>query len=177
LRRSTTASVASPTDPYAKQTLIDLVQCWRFMAPRDWRLSLDAKLDKGRALLIEHRLVAGCMRRAGDPNWVGIEEDFAIIRVELLVNRSSAHLESHCIATFSLHAIARRLQRHPDGSVESLMHDINLVAQAVSGEPLVAGAGYKVTTDEDGGGWRGRVINQTGADSVLRPVLAIRTWL
>jgi hypothetical protein len=106
-----------------QQMLVDLVQRWRFMAPRDWRLDLDAKLDKACATLIEHRLVAGVMRRKDDPNWVGIEEDLAIIRVELLVNRSSAHLESHCIATFSLHAIARRLQRHPDGSVESLMHD------------------------------------------------------
>jgi hypothetical protein len=69
---------------------------------RDWRLSLDAKLDKGRALLIEHRLVAGCMRRGGDPNWVGIEEDFAVIHVQLNVNRSYAHLASRCIATISL---------------------------------------------------------------------------
>ena len=57
------------------------------------------------------------------------------------------------------------------------MHDINLVAVAVSGEPLAAGAGYRVRTDEDGGGWRGRVINQTGADSVTRNVLAVRTWM
>ena len=119
------------------QTLLDLVQRWRFMACRDWRLDLDAELDKARVSLIEHRLVAGVMRKKGDPAWVGIEEDLAVIRVELLVNRSSAHLESHCVATFSQHAIARRLQRHPDGSIESLMHDnINLLAVAVSGEPL-----------------------------------------
>ena len=159
------------------QMLIDLIQRWSYMPCRNWRIGLDAKLDKARATLIEHRLVAGVMRRKDDPAWVGIEEDLAVIRVELLVNRSSAHLESHCVATFSLHAIARRLQRAQDGSVEALLHDnINLVVEAASSE-LTAGAGYRVRTHDGGGGWRGRVIKQTGADHVTRPVLSIRTWL
>jgi hypothetical protein len=82
--------------------LVDLIQRWRFIAPRDWRLSLDAKLDKACATLIEHRLAAGYMRRKDDPNWVGIEEDLAVIHVQLNVNRSYAHLASRCIATISL---------------------------------------------------------------------------
>jgi hypothetical protein len=133
------------------QMLIDLIQGWRYMPCRNWRIGHDAKLDKARASLIEHRLVAGVMRRKDDPAWVGIEEDLAVIRVELLVNRSSAHLESHCVATFSLHAIARRLQRAQDGSIEALLHDIDLVAEAASSE-LTAGEGYRVRTHDDGGG-------------------------
>jgi hypothetical protein len=156
--------------------LVDLIQRWRYMPCRNWRLDLDAKLDKARASLIDHRLVAGVMRRKDDPAWVGIEEDLAVIRVELLVDRNRAHLESHCVATLSLHAIARRLQRAQDGSVEALLHDIALAAEGACGE-LTAGAGYRVTTHEDGGGWRGRVIKQTGADKVERNVLSIRTWL
>ena len=50
-----------------QQMLVDLVHRWRFMAPRDWRLDLDAKLDKACATLIEHRLVAGVMRRKAIP--------------------------------------------------------------------------------------------------------------
>jgi hypothetical protein len=73
--------------------------------------------------LTEHRLVAGVMRRKDDPNWVGIEEDVALIKLQLDVDRNRAHLESRCVATLSLHAIARRIQRHQDGSTESLMHE------------------------------------------------------
>jgi hypothetical protein len=159
------------------QMLIDLIAHWRYMPCRNWRIDLDAKLDKARASLIEHRLVAGVTRRKDDPAWVGIEEDLAVIRVELLVDRNRAHLESHSVATFSLHAIARRLQRAQDGSIEALMHDIALAIDAASGDALTAGAGYRIRTHADGGGWRGRVIHQTGADKVERNVLSIRTWL
>lgn len=159
------------------EMLIDLVQSWRFMSCRDWRLSLDASLEKHRASLIEHRLVAGTMRRPDDPDWRGLEEDLACVRVELLVNRSIVHLESRCVAAISLHAIARRLQRAQDGSTEALMHDINLAVQAASGEALTPGAGYVVTTHPDGGGWRGRAIRQHGPGGVSQTVLSIRTWL
>jgi len=98
------------------------------------------------------------------------------MRVVLLINRSSAHLESRCLATLSLHAVARRLQRAQDGSTAALLHDVLLVARAAGGE-LTAGAGYRVRTDEDGGGWRGRAIRQIGPDHRQRNVLAVRTWL
>lgn len=158
------------------EMLAGLIQSWRFMDCRDWLLDLSARLDKARASLTEHRLVAGVMRRAGDPNWTGIEDDLAAVHVQLDVDRNRVHLESRCVATFSLHAIARRLERHPDGSLAALMFDINLAVVAASGE-LVPGAGYKLPTHEDGGGWRGRVIRQTGPDGETRPVLAVRTWI
>lgn len=106
----------------ARDMLVDLIQRWRFMPCRNWRLSITARLDKARASMIEHRLVAGYLRHPDDPNWVGMEDDVAVIRVELDVNRSRAHLESKCVAAISLHALARRLQRHPDGATEALMH-------------------------------------------------------
>ena len=159
-----------------KEMLVDLVQSWRFMPCRDWRLDLSARLDRTRAALTEYRLVAGVMRRKDDPNWVGLEQDVALIRVQLDVSRHVVHLESRCVATLSLHAIARRLQRHPDGSIEALLHDVLLVAQAASGE-LVPGAGYRVRTDADGGGWRGRCIRQHHVNGSEQNVLSVRTWL
>lgn len=156
------------------EMLVDLVQGWRFLPYRDWRLSCDAKLDRHRAELVEHRVVAGASRRLDDPAWTGREDDLAVIRVELMVNRSDARLASRCVVTLSLHALARRLQRHPDGSAEALLADIALAADAASGT-LTPGAGYKVPTP--GGGWRGRAAlhKLPGGDSF--PVLALRTWL
>lgn len=167
-----------PNRSLRPEMLATLVQSWRFMAPRDWRLDLDAKLDKHRLALVEHRLVAGRMRPLDDPGWIGFEHDVAVIRIELRVNRSTAQLASRCVAAFSLHAVARRLQRGLDGDIAAVLHDMQLVAQAARGA-LVVGAGYRVRTDDHGGGWRGRVIRQSGAgtDGTEQPVLAIRTWL
>jgi hypothetical protein len=117
------------------------------------------------------------VRPTDDPDWQGgMEPDIGVVVVRMEVDRNAAQLVSRCIVTFSLHAVARRLQRHPDGSIEAVLYDFNLAAQAASGG-LVAGAGYRVRTDGHGGGWRGRVINHTLADGSQRPVLAIRTWL
>jgi hypothetical protein len=93
---------------------------------------------------------------------VSILPDAADNPLHFAVDRNRAHL-------------ARRLQPHPDGAIEALMYDINLIAGAACDE-LVVGAGYRVRTHEDDGGWRGRCIRQTGPDRVSRPVLAVRTW-
>jgi hypothetical protein len=165
-----------PQRSLRQEMLIAFIQDWRFMPCRDWRLCLDAKLSKGRASLIEYRLVAGQMRRPDDPNWVGMEEDLAAIKVEVLVNRSSVKIASKATATFSLHAIARRVQRGLDASDEALMHDF-LVAAALDPDTLPGAGGYKVTTHPDGSGWRGRTVRQKGPDGVSRRVLSVRTWL
>jgi hypothetical protein len=165
-----------PNRSLRPEALSALVTGWRFMPPRNWRLSITPKLDRKRAAIVEHRLCAGLLRRPNDPTWTGVESDIAVVRVQLEVDRSTAFVTSRCIATFSLHSVARRLQRHPDGSTEALMHDIHPGAAAACGE-LVAGGGYKVTTHEDGGGWRGRAIRQTVPDGTQQTVLSIRTWL
>lgn len=37
---------------------------------------------------------------------------------------------------------------------------------------------YKIVTDEQGGGWRGRVVRvRSNGAADARPVLSIRTWL
>ena len=159
------------------EMLIDLVQSWRFMSCRDWRLSLDASLEKHRASLIEHRLVAGTMRRPDDPDWRGLEEDLACVRVELLDQpqhraprkplRRCYQSSCHCPAST---ACAGRRHRSADARHQPAV-------QAASGEALTPGAGYVVTTHPDGGGWRGRAIRQTGPGGVSQTVLSIRTWL
>ena len=58
------------------------------------------------------------------------------------------------------------LQRGEDGSIEALMHDINLVATAAASGPLAPV-----------GGWRGRVMRLTGGNGLSANVLSIRTWL
>ena len=41
----------------------------------------------------------------------------------------------------------------------------------------LSGDGFKVVTDEEGGGWRGRVVRMSSNNGEPLPVLAIRTWM
>jgi hypothetical protein len=152
--------------------LADIVTGWLNLPCRDWRLSCDARLDAKRASVVEVRLVAGTLQRE---DWDGSEDDLGIQEMHLDVDRARVSLDGRCLATLSLHAIARRLQRHPDGSIESLLHDIGLIATAARGA-LVAGGGYKIRTEADGGGWRGRAIVQVDKGQ-RQTALAVRTWL
>lgn len=119
---------------------------------------------------------SNCPRQRKWPTWTGDEPDLGVTEVVLSVGRNRARVQACCLVTFSLHAIARRLQRAADGSVESLLRDIDLAAQAASGE-LTAGAGYKVTTDAEGGGRRGRALMLRDPSGATQCVLSIRTWI
>lgn len=157
-----------------QETLNAVITGWMNTEPHDWRLSIDGKLDKRRASLRERRISAGRLYRA---EWNGGDEpDIGVTEVMLTIDRHIVRVHARCLCTFSLHAVARRLQRGADGSLEALVRDIDLGAQAACGT-LTPGAGYQIRTDEHhGGGWRGRCVRQRGADGVAS-VLSIRTWL
>lgn len=149
--------------------LADFVQQWISTEHRLYRLDLHAKLERVRATLTERRLCASTVRRVDDP--LSSEDDIAANEIELIVDRAEVRLRARCVCTFSLHAVARYIQRTGTADEEALLRDMDLVAQ-VDRSRLVSGAGFKVATDADGGGWRGRAILQDGL-----PVLAVRTWL
>ena len=164
-----------PARSVRPETLADLVNQWHSLSCSEWRLSCAGELEKHRCAVVDRRLSAGKLQHKG---WNGDgEEDIGVIEVALLIDRNRLHLRTRCLCTISLHAIGRRLQRHPDGTDEALLHDIGLAGEAASGE-LVAGAGYKIATDpQTGSGWRGRVIRQRQPGGEAYPVLSIRTWL
>jgi hypothetical protein len=163
-----------PNRPLRQLMLNETITRWMAMEPSDYRLSINARLDKGSANLREVRLDAGRMRRL---DWEGAEEDLGASEIILTVEGNRARIRGRCLVAFSLHGIARRLQRGADGSTEALLHDLHLATEAVSRGPLKIGAGYRITTDEDGGGWRGRVLSVTRANGLRAPVLSIRTWI
>lgn len=154
-------------------TLTQLIQDWRFTEHRDFRIDLDAKLERKRALLTERRVVSGQMTRYG---WTGYDDDIAVNAFGILVDRSEVQLRSKTLCTFSLHSIARRLQRGRDGSDEALLYDLSLVAN-IDETKLDAPGGFKVRTDSEGGGWRGRSVmhSSNGAEPVR--ILSVRTWM
>ena len=74
-----------------------------------------------------------------------------------------------------MHAIARRLQRAQDGSDAALLQDMK-VAASIDHSTLSV-VGFKVVTDEEGGGWRGSVVWMSSNNGEPMPVLSVRTWL
>jgi hypothetical protein len=157
------------------ETLAALVEGWRFMDARNFRLDLTAKMDRTSVLLTELRVCASQMQRA---EWDSPEHDLSIHEVGLLINGTrDALMQTRCVACFSIHSIARYLQRHAeaDGEDSALLWAMALVAKADINalEP----GGWKVTTDQFGGGWRGRTtLVETNGRPAAR-LLSIRTWL
>jgi hypothetical protein len=155
------------------EMLTAFVQDWRFMPCRDFRLDLEAQLERTRCALVERRCVAGTMKL--DPAWENEEPDIAVIEMAALVDGNRFKMRSKMTCAFSLHAIARRLQRGSDTADAAVLHDMNVVA--LVDRTKLSGGGFKVVTDEYGGGWRGRVVRVTDNDGKPLPVLSIRTWM
>jgi hypothetical protein len=152
-----------------------LIERWRFMDSRDFRTHIEARLERTRASLTERRVAAGKLRPT-DPDWQGDgEPDVSISEFNVQVDGSRFRVRSRLCCTFSLHALARRYQRHPDCDDAAVLHDMELVAR-VDQARLTPG-GFKVVTDEHGGGWRGRVVRILDDDGDPMRVLSIRTWL
>ena len=89
--------------------LADFVQQWISTEHQLYRLDLHAKLERMRATLIERRLCASKVHRVYDPR--GSEDDIAVNEVELVADKGRVRLQSRCVCTFSLHAVARYMQR------------------------------------------------------------------
>ena len=105
--------------------LADFVQQWISTEHRLYRLDLHAKLERVRATLTERRLCASKVRRVDDP--LSSEDDIAANEIELIVDRADVRLQSRCVCTFSLHAVARYMQRTGTADDERLLHDMDLV--------------------------------------------------
>jgi hypothetical protein len=141
--------------------------------PSDWRLDCSIRLERTSLAINEVRIAAGIMKHA---NWPGGEDDIGVTALSVTLGKNTARLKARCLCCFSLHALSRRLQRHHDTSTASLLYDINLVAEAAMREPVVTGAGYRITTTTNGGGWRGRGLRLNSPDGAA-DVLSVRTWI
>ena len=156
------------------ELLVELARRWR-AAPGVFRLGFDVQHDRTMAVLTERRLSAGKMERLDDPEWHGTEQAIAIVLTEFLAWKAKTKMRETPLALFSLHAIARRLQR-----AAALCTDAMLISDmALVGEVDVAsigiGEGFIIHTAD--GGWRGRVVRHTRDDGEIQRLIAVRTWL
>ena len=110
-----------------------------------------------------------------EADWDGEEHDVTLTEISLSIARNRFNLRSQIRCTFSMHAVARRLQRAQDGSDAALLQDMKVAASI--DHSTLSGGGFKVVTDEEGGGWRGSVVRMSSNNGEPMPVLSVRTWL
>jgi hypothetical protein len=150
------------------------IEGWRYMDQRNYRTDLTARLERTRASITERRIASGRVRLRDwgeDDSEPGVGVDL----VEVSIDGNKLSLSQRPLCLFSLHAIGRRLQRARDTDDAAILHDLDLAAR-VDLAGLDPG-GFKIATDEDGGGWRGRMVMLRTADTIdPRPTLLIRTW-
>jgi hypothetical protein len=156
------------------EMLTELVQGWRYMQSRNFRTHLAAKLERTRCSISERRAVAAHMKL--HEGWENEEPAIGISEITMTANGNRLHAGARMRCTFSLHALARRYQRGLDCDDAALLLDMELVAQ-LDADACDVGTGYKITTDEHGGGWRGRTVRVRGDDGHEQRVLSVRTWL
>ncbi len=86
---------------------------------------------------------------------------------------------AECLATFSLHAIARRIERGRDTSYQAIIADLTTLVAAYD---YIMAAPYPAMTFEvptaDGGRWIGECVSADFVDGrPQRKVMAVRTYL
>ena len=79
------------------------------------------------------------------------------------------------------HRLARRanaLLLLDDGmSCQAVAKVLYLDDDTIIDHSTLSGSGFKVVTDEEGGGWRGSVVRMSSNNGEPMPVLSVRTWL
>jgi hypothetical protein len=161
-----------PGRPIRPAAIEDSVRAWRSL-PRTFRLRLDLSFPDTGTVITERRLAPGYM--AVPAEGIGAEPGLSIVEMSVVFDKTGARKTSDVIALFSLHAIARRVQRGASAADADLLRDVALVALHPS-DSLPAGGGVKIRTDETGGGWRGRIVN-VATDTGTQRAVAVRTWL
>jgi hypothetical protein len=157
------------------EMLAELGRRWRYQLPAKFRISFLAHTTNAKGSIIERRLGIGHMERVDDPDWTGHEDGVWIIEARFIAGNDGARSHHVLLANFSLHAIARWYQRSGRAGDAELMDAMSVVANLDLAK-LEGGGGMKITTDTDGGGWRGQPAMVEDGE-MKHQVVTVRTWL
>jgi hypothetical protein len=152
-----------------RETLIDAERSWRGL-PAFGRVHCTVDVRDRRAPTFDDvRIVAGEYRGIG---WADVEPGLVVVLFCAGVVGTAMALRASTIATFGLHALARRYQRAPRGqTVEPLI--LAEIGEVALRFPTIAPAGGDFIWPVQGGSWRGDVIESTAGEVCL----TIRTFI
>jgi hypothetical protein len=156
------------------EQLAELARRWRVEPPKRFRVSFAASVRGPKGTISERRVIAEEMT---EDAWNTPEPGLAIGDARIVADKDGARTTGGTICVFSLHAIARRLQRGIGTSDADLIADMIPVAVHRFAD-LPEDAPVTIATDRYGGGWRGRITMATNPGGAHgRLIVAVRTWL
>jgi hypothetical protein len=157
-------------DPHP-DILTTAARAWRERVPAAGRLTLDVALRRKSLQVHELRAVTGRLRMEDWGADAAHEPGIAVCAIDFTARSHLVKLDTQILATASLHAIARRLQRGRDAADAAVMEEMRALAAAAPGEEDV-----EVQVPASGGAWVGdrRSVRRHG--ETVR-ILCVRTFL
>jgi hypothetical protein len=166
-----------PGRPLRADLLASIERRWRLHAPTSFRIAYAANVTGTKGMIVERRLGPASIEMISDPEWVGHERGAAVLELHLTAGKDGARSRNVLLVNFSLHSLARFIERSGRSADADLIRAMNVAADADLGTLGAGGGGVKIGTDTDGGGWRGRLMLIEDRDGVRHRSLGIRTWL
>jgi hypothetical protein len=110
-------------------TLRGVLRDWKVALPEFGRLGFRHELEKNALNIAECRVMSGAM---SNPDWLNPGEELSVTAeiATFVFNRQQLSFEYEAIATFSLHALARCLQRSSKRDATEVFADIAAVVSA-----------------------------------------------
>ena len=136
-------------------TLKAVAHAWRHDMPPKSRLALDVRLERKSLRIHEMRLSSSVYKSAA---WTDDDYESGLVILGITLEAWAFHytFTTCTIAHVSQHAIARRLQRSPDGSEGAIVRDLQALGQAHHALADREG-GTEFTVPAGGGVWAGSV--------------------
>lgn len=154
------------------ETLVDLETRWRRM-PATWRLALTIARDRHTLSIVDTRLRP---ERVHNAQWAADDTELSVLIVtsSLTITGYRAEKKSIALASLSLHALARFMQRSFNTSDEALFADLQMIAAAA---PRVAEKpGDFSLSGVNGADWHGIVAPFKDTHGVERQTVNIRSF-
>jgi hypothetical protein len=127
---------------------------WQHEAPQAFRVDFEAQMNGRRGWVRETKFAIIEMRDPDNPDWKGKEDGVAVVARQAVLDKSMRIEMPVVLARFSLHALARRIERGRDDRV--LMADMAVVLTA-DWSDVPHGLGYEYVDPDKGFGWRGYI--------------------
>jgi len=150
-----------------RQTKLDsVIKHWQGMEDI-YRFNFDVNVKYSKTEVKEIRLT---IAKDKADHWAEQEYNILVTQMKLISNKKELLFESDSALSFSLHAIARRIQRDKDNCTASILRDMKSLDVKINLD--------EVTLKTETGCWHGKIIMiRSNGKGEYKPCACMRTWL
>jgi hypothetical protein len=163
------------------ELLQTFAQGWECELSAAFRLAYQATIKGAKGTISETRISISHLRPKDDPDWPDKEAGASILTQQAMTDSHGVRLLEPPVvrAMFSLHAVARRIERGRGREDTALMRDMSCI---LARAPDTAPPGFKFIhkfTHADDSGWRGHfgIIEPERIAPAAQKTVLVRTWV